>query len=392
MTDPQTLRNKILRDARPALGRLLAHHTLWDDEQGTLWVDLTPFSPALQAVEIPGWERMLTWHGEMPDLPAWTVLEWPNTPAVHAWRKQIPSWVAETLARLPCKGQLKLLYLTARYPQMLELLDKMPVLAWRLANANLNEHQLQKLFPRPRTDMTGLIGWPEDRHAIRFLQKLRLRSMDEQMLQQVDTCLADPTIYHRATELPRINSMALTLAAHFPQLIGSPLHQSLACQPCRPQQCQQMKALLQDALELAEWLNEPLDAIRESRFLVEIEEIYAKWLKIGLKRLQKKREQSGVKTAFEKVGDPLSLPTGWKAVETTKELTACCQATGHAWFTETGGWLIQPNDTETPWAARIGHNNGKWQLLKGRQTGNQILTAEQTAQINLLLTHLNTRV
>ncbi|SIO06629.1 hypothetical protein SAMN05443662_1330 [Sulfurivirga caldicuralii] len=389
MTNASALRTKILHDSRPALWRLLSRHSLWDEETATLWVDLTPFDSKLQPVAIPGWERMLTWHGETPELPAWAVLAWPNTPAVHAWRRQIPAWVRDTLQRLPNKGQLRLLFLSARYPQMLELLDKMPVLAWRLANANMDEHQLEQLFPRPRTDMTGLIGWPEDRRAIRFLQKLRLRSMDEQMLQQIDTCLADPTIYHRATELPRINSMALTLAANFPQLIGSQLHQSLARQPCRPQQCQQMKALLQDAIELANWLGESLDPIKSSRFLVEVEEIHTKWLQKGLKRLKTRAEQSGQKMPIEKVGDPPPLPAGWQLIRSLHACNALCQTTGHAWFTQTTGLIVRPRDKTTPWAAQIDFIDGHWQLGKGRQAGNRLLDSEQLAQCNLLLTYLN---
>lgn len=391
MTNASALRTKILNDSRPTLARLLSRHSLWDEETATLWVDLTPFDATLQPVAIPGWERMLTWQDAAPELPAWSVLDWPTTPAVHAWRRQIPAWVRDTLQRLPNKGQLRLLFLCARYPQMLELLDKMPVLAWRLANAELDEHQLQQFFPRPRTDMNALVGWPQDRQAIRFLHKLRLRSMDEQMLQQVDTCLTDPTIYQRASDLPRINSMALTLAAHFPQLIGTPLHQSLARQPCRPQQCQQMKALLQDTIELANWLGESLDPIKSSRFLVEVEEIYARWLQKGLKRLKTRAEQSGQKMPVKKVGDPPSLPKDWQVINSLDALTALCEQTGHAWFTTECGWIVYLGNCPEPWAAQIDFIDGHWQLCRGRQAGNQILSSEHMAQINLLLTHLNTR-
>jgi len=332
---------------------------------------------------------MLTWHENPPDLPRWAVLQWPANPAIAAWQRQIPAWVADTLNRLPAKGELRLLYLCARYPQMLEMLDKMPVLAWRLANANLNEHQLTQLFPRPRTEMCSLVGWPEDRHAIRFLQRLRLRSMDEQMLQQVDTCLLDTCVYQHASELPRINSMALTLAAHFPQLIGSTLHESLARQPCRPQQCQQMKALLQDAIELATWLREPLETLRQCRFLVEIEEHYAHWLEKGLKHLTAQAQRSDQKPACKKVGDPPRLPPGWRHVEGVDTLINCCRQTGHAWFTDASGWLVRPDNTNARWAARIECRSGGWAVTHARQTGNQLLDAEQQAQLDLLLARLN---
>ncbi len=378
-----------MHDSRPTLGRLLARHALWDEAQSTLWIDLTPFNAALQPVELPGWERMLIWRGDPPPLPTWAPLEWPHTPAVNSWRKQIPTWVIETLERLPTKGQLRLLYLSARYPQMLELLDKMPVLAWRLANAQLDEHQLQRLFPQPRTEMSALVGWPEDRHAVRFLQKLRLRRMDEQMLEQVETCLADPDIYLPASGLPRINSMALTLAAHFPQLIGSPLHQSLARQPCRPQQCKQMKALLSDAMALAQWLGKPIEAIQTCRFLVDVEALYEKWLQEGLQRLQRDTQKNHTKTVWKKVGDPPHLPRGWQSIQTLKGLVTCCRKTGHAWYADAHTLLIQPIAAKTPWTAALTHQNESWTVSCARQKGNQPLDPEQEAQLNLLISQLN---
>lgn len=368
--------NKLLNDHRPALQRLLARHALWDEDGQQLIVELTSFHPKLGFIAIPNWEQMLT-LGTKPQLPNWPLLHWPELPAIVAWRACIPDWVVETLRRLPQRYQLELLWLCARYPQMLEMLDKTPVMAWRIAAKKVPENELKQYFPEPRAKLAARLGWPEQHDTIRFLNRLRLRKMDEPMLQQVDACLSQPDVLRRACHLPRINSMALTLSAHFPQLIDTPLHHSLSRQPCQPQQCRALHACLDDALKLAAWLDKPLEAIANCRFMVEIEDLYQKWLIQALEQPSETLFPRGEKTAPQKFR---GIPPAWQTVETEKTLVDICHQTGHAWFIEQAqGWrlfhhaeqrLVCALHPQHPPIARTPHN--------------QLPDSEQSALVSLL--------
>ncbi|WP_294948477.1 hypothetical protein [Sulfurivirga sp.] len=324
---PSLIRQRLLRDSRPALQRLLARHAFWDEDAQKLIIDLTPFHAGLMPVSLPGWEQLVGWQGRAPELPDWPLLNWPAQPAVQRWRRHIPQWVEDTLLRLPRSHQLKLLYLSARYPQMLELLEKMPVLAWRIAASGMDEQTLRTLFPKPRTFINASVGWPAERAALRFLQRLRLRRMDEEMIAQVETCLNEPNTLHRSVELPRINSMALTLAANFPDLVATPLHHSLARQPCRPEQCRQMHALIEDALKLAKWLDKDITPIQNARFLVEIEDLYSQWL---AEAMEKGINWTRKNTDLAKIGE---TPSDWHQLS-ERELDESIAVSAHAFFIE----------------------------------------------------------
>ena len=368
--------NTLLNDQRPALQRLLARHALWDAEGQQLIVELSPFHPQLGFVPIPSWEQMLTLSAK-PQLPNWPLLHWPELPAVAAWRACIPDWVAETLRRLPQRYQLQLLWLCARHPQMLEMLDKTPIMAWRIAAHHVPENELKQYFPEPRAKLAARLGWPERHETIRFLNRLRLRKMDEPILQQVERCLRQPEVLTRACQLPRINSMALTLSAHFPQLIDTPLHHSLARQPCQPQQCRVLHACLDDALKLADWLDQPFEAIAKCRFMVEIEDLYQKWLTQALEQLPQTPFFQGKKFAPQKFR---GTPSTWQPIETETDLMHICRQTTHAWFIEQAqGWtlfhhaaqrLVCALHPQHPPIARTAHN--------------QLPNSEQSAQVSLL--------
>jgi hypothetical protein len=312
-----------------------------------------------------------------PKLPNWPLLHWPQLPAVANWCASIPAWVAETLQRLPQRNQLHLLWLCARYPQMLEMLDKTPVMAWRIAAQRIPENELQQYFPQPRAKLAGRLGWPEQHETIRFLNRLRLRSMDESMLQQVEACLSQPDVLSRACHLPRINSMALTLSAHFPQLIDTPLHHSLARQPCQPQQCRALHACLDDTLKLASWLNWPLDEIGKCRFIVEIEDLYQNWLNQALKQPFPALFARGEKIHPQNFR---GTPSTWQPIDSEKVLRDCCRHSGHAWFIEASqGWrlfrhtqqnLVCALHPQHPPIARTGNN--------------QLPNSEQSTQVSLL--------
>ncbi len=314
---------------------------------------------------------------ETPELPNWPLLHWPELPPVRAWCKGLPTWVADTLRRLPRDHQLRLLYLCARHPQMLEMLEKTPIMAWHVAAQRLPENELRQYFPQPRARLASRLGWPERRETVRFLSRLRLRRMNDDMLQQVDTCLRQPEVLARACRLPRINSMALTLSAHFPDLVDTPLHHSLARQPCRPQQCRALHACLQDALKLARWLDEPVDTIAQCRFMVEIEDLYRKWLEKALK--------PGIFQAFrqrEKTDPEIfrGTPSLWRPIDTPDTLRLACERTGHAWFIEYAeSWhLFLHADAPLVCALHPQHDP----IV--RTTANQLPDSEQSAQVSLL--------
>lgn len=342
-------------------------------------IDLSRFHPKLNPIALPSWDQMLTWQHDSPSWPAWPILHWPAQTAVTQWKKHIPQWVQETILRFPKRNHLQMLYLSAKYPQMLEILEKMPLLAWRIAEKNLDEPTLKQLFTRPRVHLTEAVHWPKQKETTRFLQKLRLRSMDQHIIHQVEQCLHQPEVLTQACHLPRINSMALTLAAQFPQLIDTPLHHSLARQPCRPEQCKQLHATLSDAIKLAQWLDKSLSVIEKCRFEVEVVQIYQQWLQEGLKTW---KENGQEKLHLENSGET-PCPKSWKRI-TTIEIAQACTDTHHAWFIEAQQGYQLYQHKQKPLIVAIHHE----QPIIVRQADNKLPTTEQQAEIALLQAQL----
>ena len=262
------------------LQKWLAKQCFWDEEEQLLWVDCRKLLPQYQVLAVPSWDRMMMQPGDIPNYPQeFSILNWSQLSQLAYWKKQIPDWVRDSCALFP-SHQLKLLHYVARYPQLLELLDHSPLLAWRLVSSTLTEAEIVDLLGNKRTDMAEKVGWSGKTETIEFLRKLRLRQVNEEIASMVDVCVLDENRLEAMRRLPRINSMALTLAAHFPHLIGSQLHQNLAQMPCRPMQCKTMMALLEDVFRLAEYLGLPqseINRIGRARYLVEVEEIYQAW-------------------------------------------------------------------------------------------------------------------
>jgi len=199
--------------------------------------------------------------------------------------------------------------------------------------------------------LVAQVGWPDKAEAVTFLRNLRLRRVNEKIAEQVEVCLMDEQRLTALQSLPRINSMALSLASLFPELIGSRLHHALAQLPCRPMQCQSMVALLQDAYALAEWLSLPESEVTKiglCRYLVEVTTLYQGWLKKGIKLI------GG--SAFE----------GFKLSETPVRLSAenwvcLSQLQQHAW------WIDGKNPTLQLFAWQ--NSEGIWGVLIDQSLG-----------------------
>lgn len=265
---------------------------------------------------------MMMQAGDIPDYPKdLNLLAWPNTSQVAYWKKQIPAWVLESCALFPTH-QLRLLHFVGRYPQMLELLDHSPILAWRLVAQKMAESDLVALLSDKRTKLVEELGWPGKQETVQFLRNLRLRLVTQDVVDSVETCLLDETRLKNLQALPRINSMALSLAARFPDLIGSRLHRSLAQLPCRPMQCQAMIAQLEDVYRAADYLNLPESErarIGQARYLVDVEKIYQAWC------------FSGPENAVLSLSDkPLRLTS-------LAQWTALSQMQQHCWLTDWPG-------------------------------------------------------
>jgi len=257
--------------------KMLAKQCLWDQEAQVLWVDARKLYPHLGVQQLMCWDNLLFSKGEIPDYPKdWQIMQWANLTSIASWRKQIPMWVQESVG-LFSSHQLKLLHYVSRYPQLLELLDHAPMLAWRLMDSGLSENEIVALLSQKRTEITERAGWPGKVETVQFLTNLRLRFVNPMIAEQVEICINDASRLQAMQSLPRINSMALSLAARFPEMIGCRLHQSLASMPCRPMQCQSMIALLEDIYRLAEyqgWCEKALQQVSDCRYLVEVEKIY----------------------------------------------------------------------------------------------------------------------
>lgn len=260
----------------------LARHCFWDDVEQLLYIDARNVFPNEGVISILGWDAMMMSSLPIPSYPSYfKIMAWAKHPHFSDWLKQIPKWVQDSCLLFP-SHQMQLLHYAGKYPQVLELLDHAPMLAWRLVKAQLTEPEVVTLLSGKRTLIAKSVGWPGKTETVKILTNLRLRWVTPEIAEQIDACLFDEQRLSALQDLPRINSMALSLAARFPGLIGSKLHHALAQLPCRPMQCQSMVALLEDAYAAAEYLQLPLselDSIGNSRYLVEVTEIYQAWLK-----------------------------------------------------------------------------------------------------------------
>ena len=267
------------------LQKQLSKSCFWDEVEQVLWIDCRKVLPEFGVLSVPSWDALTMSSAAVPSYPSnLKILDWSNYSQISYWRKQIPQWVQDSCALFPTH-QLSLLHYAGKYPQVLELLDHSPMLAWRLTTCGLTEPDIVALLSGKRQAMVGKVGWPEKVETVKFLRNLRLRLVNNEIAEQIEVCLMDEQRLTALQELPRINSMALSLAARFPELIGCKLHHALAQLPCRPMQCQSMVALLEDAYRLSEALNlrqSEIDKIGRCRYLIEVTEIYQAWLKQGL--------------------------------------------------------------------------------------------------------------
>lgn len=346
-----------------------------------LWLDLRQIWPDKGVLRLPSWDQMMLSADPIPHYaPALDVLSWSIHSELRFWLQQIPKWVVESCQLFP-SHQLSLLHYAGRYPQMLELLDHAPLLAWELIRAPLTEAERVALFQAKRTDMVEKLGWPGKSETLKFLRSLRLRLVNNELLEQVQVCLLDEQRLNSLQSLPRINSMALSLAARFPQLIGQRLHQSLARMPCRPMQCKSMVALLEDVYRLAEFIGEAdvTRKIGDCRYLVEVESLYQAWLKQALDTAPQT-----TKLALTNQPQRLTQLVEWQALSRQQHQAWWLDADQPSlqlwawWFEEEPvGLLLDMQDASNP------------KILRLRQAQNQLAHAPLQAQVELWLVNLN---
>ncbi len=337
----------------------LAQYCFWDENEQVLWIDCRQVFPELGVIRIPSWDDLMMSSTEIPEYPSQlAVLTWSNFSQLSYWRKQIPKWVQESCALFE-SHQLKMLHYSGKYPQILELLDHAPMLVWRLMCSSLSEAEIVILMSGKRQQLVAQVGWPGRAEAVKFLRNLRLRHVNKHISEQVEVCLMDEQRLIALQSLPRINSMALSLASVFPALIGSRLHHALAQLPCRPMQCQSMVALLEDAYALAEWLALPkkeVAKIGECRYLVEVSKLYQAWLKEAVSA-----EQTCLGLAlrdYQKEGDSwlAHLSETPKKLYLKQEWLELSQLQQHAWWLDyerSNVSLVAWKDSEGIWSALI---------------------------------------
>lgn len=348
-----------------------AKHSYWDGVEQALWIDFRKVLPKVGVVSIPSWDSMMLSNQPIPIYDELLKpLAWPTSSALADWKKQIPTWVQESCLLFDTH-QLRLLHFCGRYPQMLELLDHAPILAWRLVSAQQTEAELVAVLADKRTSQASLVGWQGKAETVKFLRSLRLKMVNSQIAEQVDICLLDDKRLNALQDFPRINSMALSLAARFPEMIGCKLHHALAAMPCRPMQCQSMIAQLEDAYHLAEYLKlDELEIaqIANARYLVEVDKTYQAWLILALKHYQT--------VALNLTVNPqvLATPDLWAALSQKQQ---------HAWVAdlESGlvlyGLLVQEEVVGFLWS------NAERKVIRVRREQNRLPTAEQLSQIHL---------
>lgn len=361
-----------------AYSRLLSRKLYWDMEEQVLWLDLRQIWPNKGVLRLPSWDQMMLSAEPIPHYaPALDVLSWSIHSELRFWLQQIPKWVVESCQLFP-SHQLSLLHYAGRYPQMLELLDHAPLLAWELVRAPLTEVERVALFQAKRTDMVEKLGWPGKSETLKFLRSLRLRQVNSELLEQVQVCLLDEQRLNSLQSLPRINSMALSLAARFPELIGQRLHQSLARMPCRPMQCKSMVALLEDVYRLAEFIGEAdvTRKIGDCRYLVEVEALYQAWLSQTLD------PQTSIELDLTSEPQRLTQPKQWQALSRQQY---------QAWWLDAG----QPNKQLWAWLFEgepvgllLDNSGEQTKIQRLRQANNQLASAALQAQVELWLVSL----
>jgi len=378
----------------PRAQQLLAKHCYWDEEEQTLWIDARKLYPDIGVLEVMGWDRMMFDANLVPNYPIdWAVLQWSNYSQFSNWRKQVPAWVLDSCALFPTY-QLKLLHFCGKYPQLLELLDHAPLLAWRLVSSkHLAEPEIVALLAGKRIEIVEQVGWPGKESTVKFLRNLRLRWVNAEIAEQVETCLLDENRMQALQDLPRINSMALSLAARFPHLIGSQLHRALAQLPCRPMQCKSMVALLEDAYQLGEAHAFPqaeIDRIGQCRYLSEVTDLYQDWLNTAVEVALQDEEQSMSSLVDKLAGsdndfEELSEFNDWVQLSVLQQ---------HAWlidFPEKQAGeqadqvkLIAWQDEARVWAAMLALNaDHQWQITRVRGLENGLGDAKPWSDLHL---------
>ncbi|MDG6777185.1 hypothetical protein QCB44_00550 [Thiomicrorhabdus sp. zzn3] len=372
----------------------LAKQCYWDEVEQTLWIDARTLYPEAGVVQVMGWDRMMLDSEPIPSYPEeWMIFQWSSYSQLAYWRKQIPKWVQDSCALFP-SHQLTLVHYCGKYPQLLELLDHAPLLAWRLVASELEEPEIVALLSGKRVDMVTQVGWPGKDETVKFLRNLRLRWVNQEIAEQVEVCLLDDKRLQALQNLPRINSMALSLAARFPELIGCRLHRALAQLPCRPMQCQSMVALLEDAYRLAEHLGLPeqeVARIGDSRYLVEVEQLYQSWLNTELEEALQGDEESmpGLMEQLQRSHKAFMRLTQF---EQWVQLSMHQQ---HAWLTdfttdtdtEGAPMLIAWIKENEVWAALIERGGGEAKIARVRGEENRLPDAAVLADLHLWQAH-----
>lgn len=341
----------------------LAKFCFWDEFEQQLYIDARTLFPQEGVVTIISWDNMMLNAQPIPNYPSFfKIMGWSNHSQFSDWRKQIPKWVQDSCALFP-SHQMTLLHYAGKYPQVFELLDHAPMLAWRLVTSGLEEPEILALLSGKRIQIAETVGWPGKAETIKFLTNLRLRWVTKEISEQIEMCLLDEQRLNALQALPRINSMALSLAARFPELIGSKLHHALAQLPCRPMQCQSMLALLEDAYRAADFLkhcDEVVDKIGKCRYLVEVTGLYQAWLVEAIKKSRDaKIKQHGANQQHLKQ----RLTTEPRVMHGLDDWITLTQIQQHIWLTEyisdehglnrtnSQGVLVAWKDEEGVWAA-----------------------------------------
>ncbi len=128
------------------LQKQLSKSCFWDEVEQTLWIDCRKALPEFGVLNVPSWDALTMSAAKIPAYPSnLRILDWSNYSQISYWRKQIPPWVHDSCALFPTH-QLSLLHYAGKYPQVLELLDHSPMLAWRLIKAGLDEPDIVALL------------------------------------------------------------------------------------------------------------------------------------------------------------------------------------------------------------------------------------------------------
>jgi hypothetical protein len=348
------------------LQKQLSKSCFWDEVEQTLWIDCRKVLPEFGVLNVPSWDALTMSSAKVPAYPSnLRILDWSNYSQISYWRKQIPPWVHDSCALFPTH-QLSLLHYAGKYPQVLELLDHSPMLAWRLITAGLEEVDIVALLSGKRQVIAGQVGWPEKVETVKFLRNLRLRLVNDEISEQIEICLMDEQRLTALQTLPRINSMALSLAARLPELIGCKLHHALAQLPCRPMQCQSMVALLEDAYRLAEALNlsqAEVDKIGNCRYLVEVTQIYQAWLNVGCDEfVQKMMAVDSVINSENRSNLEERLSAEPKVITLWQDWVELTRLQQHAWwldYSTNGQDLVVWKDEKGVWSALISKHSGE---------------------------------